>query len=128
MHVRMANLRAGGKASLPLSPKLSTYRSFAAKTSFRTSLIVCPPFWPQKQKRPSTRGAWAAFDRLLLCRVSVSVRVASEHAREAKAAASPRTTSATQLQHDRSHRHECTKGVQGRQASFWTRPRRRAVS
>src|SRR5262245_55818839 len=40
MHVRMANRRAGGSGSLPLSPKLAAYFSFAVSTSRKTLLMA----------------------------------------------------------------------------------------
>src|SRR6266446_1097130 len=42
MQVRMAKRRAGGMASLPLSPKLAAYASLAASTSCKIGAMVNP--------------------------------------------------------------------------------------
>src|SRR5580692_765462 len=44
MHVRMANLRAGGIVSFALSPNVDAYSAFALRTSSRTLLIIAPRF------------------------------------------------------------------------------------
>src|SRR5437867_3698601 len=45
IQVRMAKLRAGGKASLPFSPKSALYCELASRTSDRILFMLVPPFF-----------------------------------------------------------------------------------